>query len=126
MRSNLTPKDRALIKGALRRVFSRSELRREALQLSVIFHTDPSRPRVKRWGRCVACTKPTALYQMEVDHIEPIVPLHLTLEQMSWDDLVSRLFCGSCNLQVLCKDCHHSKSLSENKQRRLLRKGIRK
>ena len=78
------PKERNLVKGALRRVFSRSELRRRAVEKALVKdYVDPARPRVTKWGRCADCGKMEALYKMQVDHIEPVQPLGITLEEMT-------------------------------------------
>lgn len=118
----ITKKERNLIKGAIRRVFSRSETRREALADAQIQHYDPKRPRVTKWGRCEHCKKPEALYKMQADHIEPVVPISMSLEDMSWDEIINRIFCNKNNLQILCLGCHSSKSKSETKQRAQARK----
>lgn len=117
-----TKKERGLIKGALRRVFSRSEARMAALADAAISHADPARPRVTRWGRCRKCSSPTALYQIQIDHNIPVVPITSTLEQMSWDELVSRMWCEPENLVPLCKPCHLVKSKAEVKERRRYKK----
>lgn len=122
MKNNLTAKDRGLIKGALRRVFSRSQLRRDALAKAIIQHSDSTRPRVTKWGRCTECKEPTALYQLEIDHREPLIPLGLTLADLSWDTIITRLWCDISNLDPLCKDCHKRKSKAEAKQRRIFKK----
>lgn len=117
------PKERGLIKGAIRRVFSRSELRRKVLDSSVIKgYTDSSRKRVTRWAKCPECKEMTPAYLMEVDHKEPVVPLELTLEDMSWDYLVDRIWCAEENLQAVCKVCHKKKTKAEGKERRALKK----
>lgn len=112
-------KERGLIKGAMRRVFSRSELRRQALNTTAIDHSDPLRPKVTKWGFCSSCGLIEARYKLEVDHVEPLVPLDKSLEDMDWDEVVDRLWCDGSNLAVVCKDCHKSKSKAENKERRL-------
>lgn len=122
MNSTLTAKERNLIKGAIRRVFSRSELRRTMLEESRIEHYDASRPRVTKWSRCEQCKLPHATYQMECDHIIPIVPVDKTLEDMTWDEIVNRIFCNKNNLQILCKLCHTVKCKQENKLRAVARK----
>lgn len=122
MNDRTTKKERGLIKAAIRRVFSRSEARKAALANATISHADPSRPRVTRWGRCASCIQPTALYQMEVDHNVPVVPITSTLEQMSWDEVVSRMWCEPENLVPLCKPCHRLKSKAEAAQRRKAKK----
>jgi 5-methylcytosine-specific restriction endonuclease McrA len=122
MNKPLNPKERNLIKGALRRVFSRSELRRSALEACRIEHSDLKRPRVTKWGICSSCNVPTALYQMEVDHVIPLVPLDKELVDMSWDEVVDRLWCEISNLKPICKPCHKIKSKAESKIRRDLKK----
>lgn len=121
-----TKKERGLIKGALRRVFSRSDLRRSALDASIITHSDPERPRVKKWCKCHNCKNPLAAYQADVDHVYPVVPLDKTLDDMTWDEVVNRLWCDRMHLQILCKTCHDSKSKDERKSRNLFKKGNKK
>lgn len=117
------PKERGLIKGALRRVFSRSELRRKAVEKALVKdYSDPQRPRVTKWGRCADCKTMTPIYKMQVDHKEPVVPVDKALEDMSWDQVVDRIWTDERNLQALCHDCHKKKSKEENKERRLLKK----
>lgn len=116
-------KERNLIKGAIRRVFSRSDLRKEVINNSRIEWYDPARPRVTKWSRCSDCQQATATYQMEVDHIVPLVPLGKKLEEMSWDEVVNRIWCDIVNLQPVCKPCHKAKSKVENAERRRLAKG---
>lgn len=119
----ISAKERGLIKGAIRRVFSRSELRREVVESSRISHYDPERPRVTKWSKCSQCQTPTATYQIEVDHVDPIVPVDRSLEQMSWDEVINRVFCSKDNLTPVCRPCHAIKTKSENKARAQFRKG---
>ena len=49
-----------------------------------------------------------------IDHIEPIVPV---TGWISWDSCIERMFCESSNLQLLCKECHDSKSKEETAER---------
>lgn len=118
----ITVKERGLLKGAVRRVFSRSELRRKVLDKAIIKHYDADRPRVTKWVRCNSCQKPYPKYLAVVDHVIPLVPLDKSHLEMSMDEIVDRAWCEESNLQVLCKKpCHHMKSLAENKERRKLR-----
>lgn len=121
-----TPKDKALLKGCFRRVFSRSELRKQALESTRIKHSDIDRPRVTKWSWCTECGLVEPSYKMEVDHYEPLVPLDKTLEDLSMDELVKRMWCELDNLRPMCKDCHKEKSKTENKIRREFKKGKRK
>ena len=116
-------KERNLIKGALRRVFSRSELRRRALDAAVIkdYH-DPNRKRVTRWGKCAVCGKMEPAYLLEIDHKDPIIPVGETLEEQTWDKIIDNVWCDERNLQALCGNCHDIKTKAENSERRRLKK----
>lgn len=122
----ISPKERNLLKGAMRRVFSRSDLRKMAIELSRIQYTDPGRPRVTKWSRCPDCLQPTPTYKIEVDHIIPIVPLDRALSDMTWDEVVNNIWCELTNLVAKCRECHYIKTKAESKQRRLLKKGTTK
>lgn len=117
------PIERGLIKGALRRVFSRSDLRRAVINDSSIkgYH-DPKRKRVTKWSKCPECKQMTPTYQMQVDHISPVIKVNETLESITWDQLVDRLWCDKKNLLAMCKECHTKKTKEENKLRRQFKK----
>lgn len=123
MNNRITPKERGLLKGAIRRVFSRSDLRRKVIEKARIEHTDPTRPRVTKWGRCAVCLTPTAMYQMAVDHVDPIIPTTSSLEHMLWGEVVDRTWCPEDNLQAICPSCHKAKTKAENDERRKHKKG---
>lgn len=118
----VTVKERNLLKGSMRRVFSRSELRRQVISRSQVEYTDPKRPRVRKWSRCENCKDFVATYQMEVDHITPVIPLDKTLEELTWDEVIDRLWCNIENLQGLCLTCHKEKSKVERVMRKKNRK----
>lgn len=46
-----------------------------------------------------------------VDHIVPIVDPDIGFT--TWDDVIERMFCNSDNLQLLCRECHKTKSENE-------------
>lgn len=118
MNKKLTPKDRGLIKGSIRRAFARSELRKSVLQDAKVAHTDLTRPRVKTWYRCEECNGRFAQHQLEVDHRDPVIPTNKTLEDMTWEELVDRTWCDRINLQVLCDPCHDKKTALERDERK--------
>ncbi len=127
MNQKLTPKERGLIKGALRRVFARSDLRRQAIDSAALpGHADLSRPRVKSWVRCNECKKPEAKSYCVVDHLTPLVPLDRALDEMTWDELLDRLWCDISNLQVLCETCHKLKTKVETRARRDFKRAKKK
>jgi len=123
----MTVKERNPLKGAIRRVFSRSELRKKVLEASEFKgYIDPKRPRVKKWSLCRMCGTPTPTYLMQVDHIIPLVAIESSLEEMSWDEVVDRCWCSEESLQAICKDpCHKEKSRQEMKLRREYRKKVK-
>jgi hypothetical protein len=55
----------------------------------------------------------------QIDHISPIIPI-LKGWKFTYDEFIERTFCGSENLQLLCKSCHHKKTQEENELRRNL------
>ena len=123
MNSRITAKERNLIKGALRRVFARSELRRQvAIAASISGHVDLTRPRVKNWSRCDTCKQPTPRSYIQVDHVQPLIPIDTAFEDMSLDVFLDRLWCDPSNLRPICIDCHKIKSKEENKARRAKKK----
>ena len=120
---NMTPKERNLLKGAIRRVFSRSDIRRAVIEASRIEHTEPSRPRVTKWSLCGTCKKFIPTYLMVADHISPLIPVDTKLEDMTWDTVIDNTWCEKNNLMAICKDCHKIKTKSENKLRRRSKNG---
>jgi hypothetical protein len=58
-----------------------------------------------------------------VDHISPVVPV---TGFVSWDDVITRMFCPAEGLQVLCKTCHSIKTKEENAQRKLYKNNNKK
>lgn len=119
----ISAKERGLLKGAIRRVFSRSELRRKVLDTADIEHFDPKRPRVRKWSRCPFCKEPTPKYLMQVDHIQPIVPVDTTLEAMDWDTVINSTWCQENNLTPTCQICHTAKTKAESVARKHYKKG---
>lgn len=114
----ITAKERNLIKGVLRRVFSRSELRLEVLGSTRIEHYDEQRPRVKKWSWCQSCGQVVPTYTISVDHITPVIAVTETFEDLGTDELINRLWCDKKNLQNLCEMCHDMKTKAENLARK--------
>jgi 5-methylcytosine-specific restriction endonuclease McrA len=115
--ARISKKERNLLKGAMRRVFSRSDLRKAALEASIIQHSDPARPRVTKWSRCSLCSKPEPTYLMEIDHVVPIIPVDSSLDEMTLDEVANRIWCEVVNLMPVCKPCHKIKTSKETKAR---------
>lgn len=118
----LTHVDRALLKAAIRRVFSRSELRLSVLKSAITTRIkDENRTRVKTWYVCFQCYKPFAGYEMQIDHVIPIVRVNETLQELDFNILVDRIWCDKDNLQAICLTCHKQKSKLENTERRRIK-----
>lgn len=121
----ITTKELGLIKGALRRIFSRSEHRKKVLEACTVPHTDENRPRVGKWGACAVCGEVTPRYLLVADHILPVVRITETLEQLPITLLIDRIWCSIDNLQPICKECHNTKSQAENRERRKYKKWLK-
>ena len=128
----LDKRTRGLIAGAIKRVWRRHPVRLELMQNVRI-----EDPKLKKDGTPAA--RPDVFYicsqcggkakaqrskfypQAHVDHIDPVVPIGTSFDDMSWDHFIERLFCEASNLQVLCADCHKTKTLAENRQRKVFK-----
>jgi len=108
------------IMSAIKRCFSRSPTHREALNKAKC--PRKKGPRGGARYRCAKCKKDFASKDVQVDHIGPIVPIGILSKDMTWDEIVNRVFCSIDNLQILCLDCHKKKSRVENAERRTLKK----
>ncbi len=118
----ITKQERGLIKGAIRRVFGRSELRRRAVDLHIdTKYHDPKRKKVKFWVKCAECKKFEAKSNIQIDHFNPVVPIDKSFEEMTLDEVVDRMWCEDRYLQPLCKPCHKAKTKAENKERRRIK-----
>lgn len=76
---------------------------------------NPKTGREAQFYKCACCTEEFTLKEIEVDHIEPVIP---ETGFNTWDEFIERLFCPAENLQVLCKTCHKKKSKEENNKRK--------
>lgn len=123
--------ERGRIKGAMRRAFRLSPQMKEVLTAARV----ELPPAIKKDGkpgkknqvryRCAGCGQLFSQKNVQVDHIDTVVPLHMKEETMTYDDLARGIFCKIDNLQVLCstplkqlpkgeKSCHGIKSVKEN------------
>lgn len=108
----------------MRRLFGRSDIRRSVIDKAIVKgYSDPKRKAVKFWVQCSECKKMEAKSNVQVDHKDPLIPIDSSLEQMTWDEVVNRLWCEEKNLKIMCKPCHKSKTKEENKKRREIKKG---
>lgn len=111
------------ILSAIKRCFSRSPTHR-----TVLDNAKCPRKKGPRGGaryRCANCKKDFGIKDIQIDHIEPIVPIGTLSKDMSWDTIVQRIFCEPENLQAVCSKCHKEKSKEENKARNKIKKEMK-
>jgi 5-methylcytosine-specific restriction endonuclease McrA len=100
----------SFIRSALRRSWNRFPNKFRALNAAKLPKKGVRKGRKVFLYECEGCKGEFTTSQVTVDHISPCGSLR------GWDDLVpftSSLFCEVDNLQVLCKKCHHEKTMAE-------------
>lgn len=50
---------------------------------------------------------------MVVDHIEQVIPVHTSFEELGVENTIDRIWCEASNLQAACPDCHDKKTAEE-------------
>ena len=111
------------IVGNLKRAFSRSPtivnfLRKYRREQSWVKKDGTVAKKPHVFYKCFKCQKEFNSTHIQVDHIEPVVPLNIPSKHLSYNTLVERLFCDESNLQILCKEHHKEKSQQENATRK--------
>lgn len=67
--------------------------------------------------QCNICKEEIPLYKAQIDHIDPVVPIMIPGKFMSFIWFFKRTFCNESNLQIICPDCHKTKSKKELSER---------
>ncbi len=98
----------------IRVLFRQAEQFQEARERAV--HPTIKGPRGGKMYQCCKCEEAFKATEIQVDHIEPIVPNGIKQADMTIDEYVSRLFCDVSNLQILCFEDHKLKSKEERKK----------
>lgn len=126
-----------LIKGGIRRVFRQSIEMRVVLQSARV----ELPPKTLKYGsagkknqvryKCAVCNGLFSQKDVAVDHIEPVIPLHRSEEDLTIDEMAYRIWCDINNLQVVCNttlkknngipSCHKIKTDEENFIRKRLK-----
>ena len=75
-------------------------------------------PRGGKMFVCDSCHNAFPQKEVNVDHIEPVIPIGLSMSDLPFDIILKRMWCEEHNLQVLCKTCHDSKTAVENAMRK--------
>ena len=101
------------IQNVLRRAYSRTSFYKNALNAA----RRPIKDGRYRVGyECAHCGNVFPRKLVQVDHIDPVIPVDKLPIYLSYDEYVARLFTDA--LQILCKSCHSVKSAGENAIRR--------
>ena len=110
----------SFIKGGLRTLSRKWPPKYEALRrANVGERLDPATGKESFRYKCAGCANVFKQKDVQVDHIEPVVS---TIEGFTdWNEYIMRMFCEVDNLQVLCSDCHNTKTQNERKQRKASR-----
>lgn len=106
----------AQIRGALRRVFSRSPVIREVMWKGrrevAKYNKDGSRSKKDTVQYlCNVCNTYVGSTHVSVDHIVPVISVDEGFQD--WNEFVARLFCGANNLQIICDFDHNLKTQKE-------------
>jgi 5-methylcytosine-specific restriction endonuclease McrA len=111
----------AAIRGAVRRLFSRSPVHTQVLMAVrrevPKYNKDGARSKKDSVQYlCNVCKNYVGSTHVEVDHIVPVIE---TNEHgfVDWNLFVERLFCKAENLQVICDPCHDKKTHEEQQKR---------
>jgi|ERR1700677_524869 len=110
----------SVLRGAIRRAFSRSPLLKEILNESrrevPRYKMDGTRYKVDSVQRqCQVCNEWVGASHIAVDHIIPVIPIDGTF--VDWNTFVDRVWCGCENLQRICDTCHQIKTNKERFER---------
>jgi hypothetical protein len=124
--------EKRMVIGAIRILFRQSPQFKEVHEASRVevprFNKDGSRAKkdyVKR--TCEICGELFSSTNIAIDHIKPMVPLHLSDNDLTYNELVRNIICDKSNLQRACNPkkgkknkpkflefCHQKKSHKEN------------
>ena len=105
--------------GAIRRIFSMSVLYKHVKGKSL---SEEVGVRGGKQCVCKQCGKSSPWSKCSVDHVDPVIPYDRCAEEMTFDEIINRMWCDQDNLQVLCESCHNEKTQAENVVRRAHKK----
>jgi 5-methylcytosine-specific restriction endonuclease McrA len=107
----------SFIKSALRSASQRWPVRYQTLIDSYVGQQiNPKSGRLAKHYRCNRCKEVFPAKEVEVNHIEPVVPLS---GFTTWDDVIKRMFCEAEGLETVCKPCHKLITKQERDERKI-------
>ncbi len=82
---------------------------------------NPKTKRTRKMFRCAITGKLFPAAEMQIDHIDPVVPYKFGRKTKwlgyNWNELLPRVFCSEENLQAVSKAAHKIKTKMENEKR---------
>lgn len=122
--------EKTRVKGAIRRIFRLSPQMKDALY-SARVELPPATKKDGNLGKknqvrykCAVCGGLFSRKHIQIDHLDPVVPLWKNESEMTYDELVRRIICDVENLQAICStplkenggkpSCHKIKTDKEN------------
>lgn len=106
--TNISAKERGMIRSALRKIWMWSKVRKQV----------KARSKVGRAYICEMCGASCKYNEIDIDHIEAVGATpgsRLADANVTWDTFISRLFCPPSNLRAICKVCHAKVTASQRK-----------
>ena len=124
--------EKRMVIGAIRRLFRQSPQFKEVSEASRVevprYNKDGNlskKPYVKK--TCEVCSGLFSSTNIAIDHVDPMVPLHLTDDDLTYEEIVRKIICDRSNLQRICNPkkgiknkpkflefCHQKKSHAES------------
>lgn len=106
----------SFIKSALRSASVKWPARYGVLNASFVEQKiNPESGRLAKFYACNKCKGHFTAKNVEVNHIEPVVPVS---GMDSWDNVIERMFCEAEGMETLCKPCHRAVTKEENNKRK--------
>ena len=106
----------SFIKGSLRTASVRWPPRYETLNGAFVERkVNVKTGKLAKHFKCAKCGEDFPQKDVEVNHINPVVPVE---GFDSWDSVIERMFCEKEGLELLCKPCHKETTAEENQLRK--------
>ena len=114
----IDPRLRRMIIQAVRKWFVMTpkyqEVRKKARRETPTYKKDGTLSKKKAVDyRCASCREYYKSNEIEVDHIQKVVPRFSASSVMTLNHYIKQVDCPMHNLQVLCKKCHKEKTARE-------------
>lgn len=112
----------SFVKSAIRSMSGRWPVKYDAMkkaQVGIMINEKTGRKAMHY--KCACCGLNFPAKEVQVDHIEPLVPTD-GASQNDWNIIIGRALVEVDGFQVLCKPCHKVKTSEENNERRNSRK----